>query len=277
MALSSPPRRSSVPDDPEAWVDVEADRAIMAFIRESRKARELPHVGSFALLLSGATKLRYLNYAIPDDGADPDDTEIVTLVAAFRTADRMPRVEFMPSVAPALESRLTAHGWTVEDRLPLMTCTAARVRDLPTPHGMVIEVPSDDSAMLEMARVQHDAFDDPEPADERTVGRLRDSLKRGGRALIGRDAETHRVVGAAQCGAPAGGATEVVGVAVAPSHRRRGLAAALVSALTRPGLDAGLATVFLEAAPGADGAYRNAGFLRTSTSVHISLASDADA
>lgn len=266
-----------MPEDPEAWFDVEADRAIMAFIRESRKARELPHVGSFALLLSGATKLRYLNYAIPDDGADPDDTEIVTLVAAFRTADRMPRVEFMPSVAPALESRLSAHGWAVEDRLPLMTCTAARVRDLPTPHGMVIEVPSDDSALLEMARVQHDAFDEEEPADERTVGRLRDSLKRGGRALIGRDAETHRVVGAAHCGAPAGGATEVVGVAVAPSHRRRGLAAALVSALTRPGLDAGLATVFLEAAPGADGAYRNAGFLRTSSSVHISLASDADA
>ena len=35
--------------------------------------------------------------------------------------------------------------------------------------------------------------------------------------------------------------------------------------------------VFLEAAPGADGAYRNAGFLQTSSSVHISLESDAHA
>jgi len=260
-----------------AGLDVEADQAIMAFIRESRNARALPRVGPFALLFTAATQLRYLNYAIPDDDANPNDSEVAALVTAFTTADRMPRVEFLPSVAPALEAALLARGWTVEDRLPLMTCTAATVRDPRIPPGVLIEIPADDSALLDMARVQHDAFDDPEPVDARTVGRLRDSLRRGGRALIGRDAETHEVVGAAQCGAPAGGATEVVGVAVAPSHRRRGLAAAMVSAITRQGLDAGLATVFLEAAPGADGAYRNAGFLRTSTSVHISLASDADA
>jgi hypothetical protein len=51
----------------------------------------------------------------------------------------------------------------------------------------------------------------------------------------------------------------------------------MVSAISRQGLDAGLTTVFLEAAPGADGAYRNAGFRRTSTSVHLSLESDVDA
>jgi hypothetical protein len=40
--------------------------------------------------------------------------------------------------------------------------------------------------------------------------------------------------------------------------------------------DAGLPTVFLEAAQGADGAYRNAGFVRTSTSLHISLEAGRD-
>ena len=85
------------------------------------------------------------------------------------------------------------------------------------------------------------------------------------------------MVGAAQTVAPAGGATEVVGVVVAPSRRRRGLAAAMVSSLAGECLGTGLATVFLEAAPGADGAYRNAGFRRTSTSVHISLEGDFDA
>jgi predicted GNAT family acetyltransferase len=69
----------------------------------------------------------------------------------------------------------------------------------------------------------------------------------------------------------------VVGVVVAPSHRRRGLAAAMVSEVSRQSLAAGLTTIFLEAAPGADGAYRNAGFRRTSTSVHLSLESDLDA
>jgi ribosomal protein S18 acetylase RimI-like enzyme len=258
-------------------VDVDADRAIMAFIRESRRARDLPRVGPFSLLFTEATRLRFLNYAIPDDGADPGDSDLDALVAAFRAADRMPRVEFLPSMAPALESRLTARGWAVEDRLPLMTCTSRSVRDVPPPEGIVIDSPSDDATLLEMARVQHQIFDDPEPPDDRTVTRLRDSLGRGGRALVGRDAETREVVAAAQSGAPAGGASEVVGVVVAPARRRQGLAAAMVSSLARQGLDAGLSTVFLEAAPGADGAYRNAGFRRTSTSVHISLARDVDA
>jgi hypothetical protein len=51
----------------------------------------------------------------------------------------------------------------------------------------------------------------------------------------------------------------------------------MVSALVRECFDAGLITVFLEAAPGADGAYRNAGFVRTSTSLHISLEEEHDA
>jgi predicted GNAT family acetyltransferase len=249
--------------EPEAAVNLDADRAIMAFLRESRRARDLPRVGAFVLLLSSATRLRFLNYAMPDDGADPDDAQVSALV--------------LPSVAPAIEARLTAHGWSVDDRLPLMTCTATSARDVRVPDGVVVEAPSDDAALLEMARLQHDVFDDPEPADDRTVTRLQGVLSRGGHALIARDTDSRHLVGAAQSGPAAGGATEVVGVAVAPSHRRRGLAAAMVSALARHGFDSGLATVFLEAAPGADGAYRNAGFLRTSTSVHMSLASDTDA
>ncbi len=263
--------------DSEGAVDTEADPAVMAFIRSTRNAPVLPRVGPFALLFTEQTRLRFLNYAIPDDGADPDDSVLDSLVAAFRAADRTPRVEFLPSVAPALESRLTARGWTVEDRLPLMTCTPRTVRDVQTPDGIVIESPSDDLSLLEMARLQHDIFGDPEPADDRTVTRLRGSLSTGGRALIGRETETDTIVGAAQSGVPAGGATEIVGVVVAAAHRRRGLAAAMVSALAREGLDSGLATVFLEAAPGADGAYRNAGFVRTSTSVHISLEGDPNA
>jgi predicted GNAT family acetyltransferase len=158
-----------------------------------------------------------------------------------------------------------------------MTCTTRTVRDLQPSEGVVVHPPSDDVALLEMARLQHDVFDDPEPVDDRTVARLRGSLNRGGRMLICVDANTRRVVGAAQSGVPAGGATEIVGVAVAVSHRRRGLAATMVSMLTRQAFAAGLTTVFLEAAPGADGAYRNAGFDRTSTSVHMSLGGDADA
>jgi ribosomal protein S18 acetylase RimI-like enzyme len=264
-------------ENAEPIPDTAADRAIMAFIRGSRKANELPRVGPFALLLTDVTRLRYLNYGIPDDGADPDDAAVASLVAAFHAADRLPRVEFLPSVAPSLEPVLASHGWVVEDRLPLMTCTTRTVRDVSLPDGVRVQPPSDDVELLEMARLQHDVFDDPEPVDDRTVARLRGSLNRGALALVCVDDMSRRIVGASQSGVPAGGATEIVGVAVAESHRRRGLAATMVSMLTRRAFAAGLTTVFLEAAPGADGAYRNAGFARTSTSVHMSLGGDADA
>ncbi|HEY8672586.1 MAG TPA: GNAT family N-acetyltransferase [Candidatus Dormibacteraeota bacterium] len=260
-----------------ADVDLVADRAIMAFVRDSRRARGLTRVGQFLLMFTAATKHRYLNYAIPDDDADPSAADLDLLVEAFRNADRMPRLEFLPTVAPALEARLLDHGFSVEERLPLMTCTRTSARRLEPPEGVRISVPFDDATMLAMASLQHDIFDDPEPADASSVARLRFGLERGARALVAVDGTTGATAGAAQCVPPAGGATEVVGVAVAPSHRRRGLAAAMVSALVTECFDAGLITVFLEAAPGADGAYRNAGFVRTSTSVHISLEEEGDA
>jgi ribosomal protein S18 acetylase RimI-like enzyme len=131
--------------------------------------------------------------------------------------------------------------------------------------------------MLALARLQHDIFADPDPADERSVARLREILDHGGQALVATDSATGDPIGCGQTVIPGGGATEVVGVAVAPSHRRRGIAAAIVSALATQCFATGLVTVFLEAAQGADGAYRNAGFQRTSTSLHISLMGDSDA
>jgi GNAT superfamily N-acetyltransferase len=254
-----------------ADVDLVADRAIMAFVRDSRRDRGLRRVGQFLLMFTAASKHRYLNYAIPDDDVEPTETEVDALVDAFRKADRMPRLEFLPTMAPALEARLLARGFTVEERLPLMTCTRTSARLVEPPKGVRIMVPFDDATMLALVSLQHHIFDDPEPADANSVARLRFGLERGARALVAVDSATGVTVGAAQCVPAAGGATEVVGVAVARSHRRCGLAGAMVSALVRQCLDAGLLSVFLEAAPGADGAYRNAGFVRTSTSLHISL------
>jgi len=97
-----------------------------------------------------------------------------------------------------------------------MTCTTRTLREARAPNGIVINTPSDDG-MLSRCRLATRDLDDPEPADDRTVARLLGSLSRGGRALIARDAETRRLVGAAQCGsAGRPGATEVVGVVVAP-------------------------------------------------------------
>ena len=61
------------------------------------------------------------------------------------------------------------HGFTVEERLPLMTCTPDQSRDLvEPPEGTLVE-PHDDTTMLAMVALQHEIFDDPEPARTRTV------------------------------------------------------------------------------------------------------------
>ncbi|MGA7989700.1 MAG: GNAT family N-acetyltransferase [Candidatus Dormiibacterota bacterium] len=257
--------------------DLDADRAIMAFVRDSRKGRDLKRVGPFLLMFTAATRHRYLNYAIPDDDAAPSRAELDSLVDAFRRADRIPRLEFLPTVAPLLEARLVEYGFAVEDRLPLMTCTRTTLRSPAPPDGVSLGAPSGAGPMLALARLQHEIFADPDPADERSVARLRGILEHGGRAVLASDTVTGDPVGAAQTVIPGGGATEVVGVVVAPSYRRRGIAAAMVSAVARQCFEAGLITVFLEAAPGAAGAYRTAGFQRTSTSLHISLTGEHDA
>ena len=173
------------------------------------------------MLVSAATKLRYLNYAIPDDDADPSPAEIDALIDAFRAVDRMPRLEFLPSVAPVLEARLVDHGFTVEQRLPLMTCTPTSLRDLAVPAGISLAEPHDDASIRDMASLQHDVFVDPEPVSDRTVAWLRGNIDRGGRAVVANDRADGGLVGAAQTSVPAEGATEIGGVAVA---RRTGAA-----------------------------------------------------
>lgn len=46
------------------------------------------------------------------------------LIAAYEKRDRKPRLEYIAQLAPAVEEVLLSAGFTVEGRLPLMTCAA---------------------------------------------------------------------------------------------------------------------------------------------------------
>jgi ribosomal protein S18 acetylase RimI-like enzyme len=74
---------------------------------------------------------------------------------------------------------------------------------------------------------------------------------------------------------PFGGATEITGVACLPAYRRRGLGAAVTSALVEDAIDRGVGTVFLSAG-GEDIArvYQRVGFR---TVGHVGAAAFADA
>ena len=94
----------------------------------------------------------------------------------------------------------------------------------------------------------------------------------GALALLARDTATGAVVGGGVATVPADGVTEIAGIGVLDSHRRRGIAGAITSALTAAAIAAGVELAWLT--PGDDGAHRvyaRAGFQDKTTMLHMSL------
>jgi GNAT superfamily N-acetyltransferase len=90
-------------------------------------------------------------------------------------------------------------------------------------------------------------------------------------ALLARDVATGAVVGGGVATVPGDGVTELAGIGVLESHRRRGIAGAITAGLTRSAHAAGTTTGWLT--PGDDGAHRvyaRAGFTEATTQVHLS-------
>jgi GNAT superfamily N-acetyltransferase len=178
-------------------------------------------------------------------------------------------LEYIPSVAPAIEPALLAAGFEVEGRLPLMTCseplfTAAAEIELIAPLS--------EDEFRGVAEVQWEAYGERGPLPLRAVDELRRSSENGGVVVLARDAASGEPAGGGLCVAPYEGLTELTSIAVRESFRRRGVAAAMAGWLARAALDRGMTLVFLMAA-GEDEAriYRRAGFVDAGEVLHISL------
>jgi GNAT superfamily N-acetyltransferase len=250
------------------------DRRLQEYVREvAGKRRDVERVGPFTATFDRASDNPYVSYAFPDADAIPNAEDVEALVAAYRRRERVPRLEFFPSVAPAVAGALAAGGFTVEAELAVMTCGAGDVVALPAPDGIAIEAPVKDEDLRGMRLAQHRAFgvDEPEIGDEELDGQ-RASLREGALAVLARDVASGTVVGGGVATVPAGGVTEIAGIGVLESHRRRGIAGAITSALTAAAVAAGVELAWLT--PGDDGAHRvyaRAGFQDKSTMLHMSL------
>jgi ribosomal protein S18 acetylase RimI-like enzyme len=86
-------------------------------------------------------------------------------------------------------------------------------------------------------------------------------VERGGLTGLARDTATGAVVAGGQVLRPLDDVAELVGVAVAASHRRRGIATGLAAYLTRAEHDRGADLAWLEAAgPDEQRVYERAGY-----------------
>jgi GNAT superfamily N-acetyltransferase len=250
------------------------DQQLQDYVRVvTARDRDVEHVGPFTATFDPHTTSPFLNYAIPDDGAAPTPAEVADLAAAFARRGLQPRLEFLPSVAPAAEAALLAGGFAVEARLVVMTCTASDVVALDPEPGIAIGAPHSDEDLRQLRGAQHRAFGVEAPVGgDAEVARQRAALAAGALALAARDVATGAIVGGGVATVPAGGVTEIAGIGVLARHRRRGIAGAITSGLARAAFAAGQTTAWLT--PGDDGAHRvyaRAGFVDRNTMLHLSI------
>lgn len=244
---------------------------IQSYLRfAASQHRETEQIGSFLATFDRHSANPFLNYAIPDNDATPSSTDVIALIAAYNRRNRQPRLEYVTELAPAVEEALIAVGFTVEGRLPLMTCAPGSEQCLPVPPDIELIVPGKDAEILATVTAQNEAYGEaaPSPAD---VARLRNTLVAGGIAVLARVAATGEPAGGGMCSVPGNQTTEIAGIGVRVPFRRRGIAGALTTRLVREAFNAGVTLAFLMAAHAAEERiYSRAGFSNTGKILHIS-------
>lgn len=242
-------------------------RLIAHHIRASLTRRpDHEQVGPFVAGFDPASANPWRNYAVPDDGARPEPDDVAALVAAFERRGRVPRLEYVPDAAPAVEAALVTAGFTVEGRVPVMVSVPGSLPAAEPPAG--IELRPDD--LLPALTVQHAAYEEPEPPGPDDVARLRSCVERGGLVAVAIDVATGQAVGSGLVDAPIDDVGELAAVAVLTPFRRRGIATALSLHLAATAHERGTRMVWLEAEPAEENIYRRAGFTPSTRKVWIS-------
>ncbi|WIY04777.1 GNAT family N-acetyltransferase [Amycolatopsis mongoliensis] len=246
--------------------------AIQTYVRKTApRGRDTEQVGPFLATYSPGTAHPMLNYAIPDDGAQPTTAEIDALTEAFRRRGLLPRLEYFTDVAPGLENLLVEAGYGLERRVPLMTCSPAGFVGHPAPDGYAVREPGSDDDYRRMRAAQNHAYGESAQVTDEDVERAKSKAAGVTSALVEHLA-TGEVVGGGVALEIVDGTTEIAGIGVLDPHRGRGLAAALTAFLTGDAYAQGAHTAFLT--PGDLGIgriYARVGYQPAGECVHLSL------
>jgi GNAT superfamily N-acetyltransferase len=224
-------------------MDVRIQQSVVANL----SSRPAPvEVGPFVIGLDPGTTSANINYATPRPGAAITTADVTALVAAFRAADRQPRLEYVTSCAPGLEALLAASGFTVEARHTYLVCRPDTLRTPPTPDGFGLGEPATDLQRAALVSAQNEAFGGEPVASDADVARLRRLQTAGGFAIMA-VTDNGDCAGGGQAVPPNGAVSEVAGIAVRAPYRRQGVAGAITAGLTRRLVAAGAEIAWLEA------------------------------
>lgn len=217
---------------------------------------------------------RWPYYARPrfDGSGRPVDASDVESLAAYQDELGVPRaLEWVHDISPTVADAARAAGWEV-DLCPLLALSHDAVV-APREDLGVTMLAADDARLALVLAAVNAGFGGVEPGPELPdVSRDRQTIEAGQTRVAG--AFTGLGLAAGALGVALGGgshlprgtATELVGIAVIPSARRRGLGAAIAQTLAADARAAGVETIFLSAADDAVArVYERVGFVRVGT------------
>jgi ribosomal protein S18 acetylase RimI-like enzyme len=263
------------------------DTNIQSFaVANLRRRPVVVETGPFVAGFDPSSTSRFINYATPLPGAEPTDQDVAALIATFRERDLVPRLEFAPQAAPAVEPALCRAGFTTEAVHDYLVCTPGSLTRSVPPVGSdsgpagasaaatTVEAPVDDADFAAVDATLSEAFEGPFASSPEGVERLRRTVAAGGAVRLTRAADG-TCAAAACCSAPAVGTAELWGVGTRPAYRGRGIAGALTAALAEAMFETGAESVWLEAS--ADGSrlvYERVGFAAEGIRLYLALKGD---
>ena len=218
-------------------------------------------------------------YARPRLGLDsqPTASDVTAVLARLEELGVPQSIEWVDETTPGLRPAVAAAGFEVND-YPLLVLDGDPV-ERPSP-AVVRRLGPDDPDLAAVRAAVHVGFDQDDTrtgpasvaerdakvaAEGADLGTLRATLAAGRSVFYGAFDPDLGAVGGGNHN-PRGEVTEIVGVAVLPAQRRRGIAGHLTWALAQDAASSGVTTVFMSA--GSDDVariYEGVGFRRVGT------------
>lgn len=221
----------------------------------------LVEAGPFVIGIDPVTTSPWINYATPKAGAVITAGDIQALVDAFRDAERQPRLEYVAACAPGLDMLLKDAGFVPEARHEYLICTPESfIEAPPAALSEMLSEPRTDEERAALISAQNEGFGGPAAAGNADIARMRRLQTDGGVAVMATN-QDGVCVGGGQAVPPNGGVSAVVGIAVRPRFRRRGIAQAVTAGITQRLFASGTDIAWLEASgPDSWRVYERVGF-----------------
>lgn len=235
----------------------------------SSRDRQVERAGGFVVAVApgGAPGLAT---AVPERPAADLTSALAAVEQRFVDLDAPPAMEYVDELHPGLAAAAHARGWRTVSVAPVMALAQPGWLTAPTtsvtsstPERHVRWLTDDDEALQHaFLSGQHRAFGGHGDALA-WLPLLTRGLRTGGTRAAALEDDGRVVAGAAvQLGA---GVAELVGVWTERLERRRGYARTVCGALLADAFERGVDLVWLSAAEGASGLYRQLGFQRVGT------------